>query len=449
MPQLLVALVVFALTAVGCAPYRSMPLSRAAARAALATPADQTENLRTQLTPEQAAVMAVLYNPSLRGERDRRALAQAQVLQAGILPNPQLNANVDPVTGGNTTDTVTGYGVGVSWEVTSLIGRNARIAAAQASARSIELDIGWQEWQIAEAAKKAAYDVVALRAQLAESEAAYRRFDENLAVVRRAVDAHQKTIVELAAAETAARQAHSEALARRQELLGQQLMLNELLGLPPATNAMVSADVALPSDLALPAEAELTDLVEARRLDLLALERGYESQEQTLRAAVLSQFPKVNLGFTQASDTTNVHTSGFGVTIDLPIFDRNQGNIAIEQATRQKLFDEYASRVFEARSAIAQSYANIRSLSEQIADTQMSIPVLENLARLYGAGVEQHSVDILSYYAAQNDVTAKRIDLLKLQQQLIENQIALELAAGRFLPAPHASRPTSATETVQ
>jgi biotin carboxyl carrier protein len=30
----------------------------------------------------------------------------------------------------------------------------------------------------------------------------------------------------------------------------------------------------------------------------------------------------------------------FGITIDLPIFDRIQGNIAIETATRQKLLDE-------------------------------------------------------------------------------------------------------------
>jgi hypothetical protein len=38
---------------------------------------------------------------------------------------------------------------------------------------------------------------------------------------------------------------------------------------------------------------------------------------------VLAQFPKVVFGFNpHSSDTTDVHTTGFGITIDLPIFDR-------------------------------------------------------------------------------------------------------------------------------
>ena len=36
----------------------------------------------------------------------------------------------------------------------------------------------------------------------------------------------------------------------------------------------------------------------------------------------------------------------------MPIFNRNQGKIAIEKATRKRLFDEYAARLFEAVSRI-------------------------------------------------------------------------------------------------
>jgi outer membrane protein, heavy metal efflux system len=149
---------------------------------------------------------------------------------------------------------------------------------------------------------------------------------------------------------------------------------------------------------------------------------------------VLAQFPKIALGFHQASDTTNVHTTGFGVTIDLPIFDRNQGHIAIEQATRQQLFDEYVSRVFEGRSAVAQSVIDIRSLAAQIAAAEAAIPALEQLVSTYGVAVAQHNADVLSYYTAQNDLAQKRMDLLKLKQQLTENEIALEIASGAYLP---------------
>ena len=38
------------------------------------------------------------------------------------------------------------------------------------------------------------------------------------------------------------------------------------------------------------------------------------------------------------------------VTLELPIFNQNQGNIAIETATRQQLHDEYAARLTAART---------------------------------------------------------------------------------------------------
>src|SRR5207244_1895661 len=122
---------------------------------------------------------------------------------------------------------------------------------------------------------------------------------------------------------------------------------------------------------------------ESRRLDLLALKSGYESQDATLRAAILAQFPKINLGFSTARDTTDVRTVGFGVTIDIPVFDRNQGVIATETATRQKLLDEYIGRVFAARSDIAVAIASIESLGSQIAAAETALPSLERLVQVY------------------------------------------------------------------
>ena len=86
-----------------------------------------------------------------------------------------------------------------------------------------------------------------------------------------------------------------------------------------------------------------------------------------LRAAILAQFPKLNLGFNAARDTSAIRTIGLGVTIDIPIFDRNQGAIATETATRQKLFDEFAARVFTARSDIATAAEDIEATNKQLA----------------------------------------------------------------------------------
>jgi outer membrane protein TolC len=394
-------------------------------------------DLARGLTPDAAAILAVLVNPTLRGERDRRALASAQLLQAGVLPNPVLDVGTDLVTGGNTAGTVPGYTVGLSWALTALRTRGAQTAAARAASQAVRLDVAWKEWQVAQAAQKAVYDLVALRAQRHEAEAVDRRLADDVILLRRAVAAHHKTVLELAAAEAASQQAHADLLAISRDLEHQQLVLHAALGLPPDTAVRVADAVVLPSQMALPpAQALLTGL-EEHRLDLLALRRGYASQEQILRAAVLAQFPKIALGFHQASDTSNVHTTGFGVTIDLPLFDRNQGHIAIETATRQQLFDEYVSRVFEARAAVAQSLADIRALTGQIAAAEAALPALEQLVRTYRVAVEQHNADVLSSYTAQNSLAQKRLAVLKLKQQLMDNTIALEIASGTYLPAAH------------
>jgi outer membrane protein TolC len=185
----------------------------------------------------------------------------------------------------------------------------------------------------------------------------------------------------------------------------------------------------------LPSEGELVADLENRRLDLVGLRQGYQSQEQTVRAAVLAQFPKIILGFNHAGDTTPVVTTGFGITIDLPIFDRNQGNIAIETATRQRLFDEYAARVFEAHSDIATAVADVRSLNRQVAVAEAALPVLQHLVDIAKEALDQGAADVLGYFQAKTNLNQKSLQIIKLKQQLVDSRIALELASGRYLPA--------------
>jgi outer membrane protein TolC len=331
------------------------------------------------LTPDQAAVVAVIQNPSLRAGRDRRGLAIAQAFQAGILPNPSVSYSRDFVTGGNTKGTVTAFGFAASWDTTGLITHNAKVRAAQANTESVDLDIAWDEWQTAEGAKLAVYRLVALQEQVRLAREIETTAAANVQLLNQAVAQGAKTALDLATVQSTQIDAQSTKLALEQDQDKQWSALKKLLGYAPDYPLAVRSGVRLPNRFNAPSAGVLQAGLRTRRLDLLALERGYQSEEETLRAAVLAQFPKIGLSFMKASDTTNVHTAGFGVTIDLPIFDRNQGNVAIEKATRQKLFDEYNNRIFEAKSDIATGLSDIRSLNDQISATESNLPVLEHL----------------------------------------------------------------------
>jgi outer membrane protein TolC len=445
-----------------CARYQAKPLTDEAVDRALTTPdapalrvtASQLRhpilqpvevNLARGLSPDEAAVVAAICNPQLRAERAQRGVAAAQLLQAGLLPNPTLAGALDFPYHASPPDNFTAWSIGPEWEITSLIARDAKRRAAVATTQAVEMDIAWKEWQVAQEARAAAYDVLAIEAQLAAAREADRQFAENLEHVRRAVDRHDTTLLELAASQTSAQDAHAATVEQEAALAKQGLVLRRAIGFRPEDGdvAVRRGGAMLPSHLDPPAADDLLAGLESRRLDLVALKRGYESQDATLRAAILAQFPKISLGFNAARDTSNVKTIGIGVTLDLPIFDRNQGNISIESATRQKLFDEYAARAFAARWEIATAVADIEAANRQIATTEAALPAMEQLVKSYDAALRQGNADILSVYSARGALAQKRIDIAKLKQQLVASWLALELASGRYLPMPAGAAPAT------
>jgi len=390
---------------------------------------------RTGIGPDEAATIALYSNPALRAIRDRRGLAVAQLIQARILPNVVVSYARDYVTGGNTAGAVTAYNFSAGWEVSAVVPFSPKQTAARKNLGSVDLDIAWQEWQMAENARTAVYRVIALDAQVARAREGNRGLQESTDAVRQAVDAHEKTVLDLAAVESASQDSRATMLALEQDFERQRLGLNKILGVESQMKVHLRDGLTLPTHLDLPDEHDLLYNIESRRLDLLGLQQGYESQDAIVRAAILAQFPKMSLAFVRAKDNTNVQSSGFNVAVDVPIFDRNQGVIATERATRQRLLDEYNQRVFEARSDIAVAIADIRALDRQVAAGQEALPVLERLVDSAQKAREQGNADVLSYYTARNNLLQKRIQLIKLQEQLLEANTALEIASGRYLPS--------------
>ena len=152
------------------------------------------------------------------------------------------------------------------------------------------------------------------------------------------------------------------------------------MGLAPTVQLNLTGEMDLPEPDPSKIETLLSRLPQ-RRPDLLALQAGYASQEQRFRQAILAQFPALNIGLTHARDTSGIYTAGFGIAITLPIFNRNQGNIAIERATRQRLYDEYQARLNEAFSQVARLSAEWKLTIKQHEAARGILPELEVSAR--------------------------------------------------------------------
>jgi outer membrane protein TolC len=434
----------------GCATYHKLPMDQSTVSENLKPPSTETIrikaksiqhpilkpiefNIRDGLSPDEAAILAVLANPTLRAIRDQKGISAAQLLQAGILPNPQLSYNLDIPTGGNTQDTVNALGFGLGWDITSLITHGAKLDMARSHAQSVDLDIAWQEWQVAQAARLSVYRLIFTERQLLLARNIVKQRKKNLTVIQRGFSMGVVTVLDLNAAKAAYQQARKSVLILEREHEDERHALNQTLGIPPDNKVLLQRDIKFPIWRSFPTTQKIMDGLESRRLDLLALKKGYESQESQVRTAILSQFPKINIGLAHARDTGNVITTGFAATIDLPFFDRNQGQIAVERAGRKQLFDEYTARVFEAHSKIATILGDMQSLKKQIEAAEESLQISFRLLKTYKKALKEGNTDILVYNDTRDEVDNRQLNIFQLKRDLSDMGIALEIAAGEYI----------------
>ncbi|MFQ5674114.1 MAG: TolC family protein [Nitrospinales bacterium] len=433
----------------GCASYAPKPLTASGVGQALAAPSLERARVearlirhpilkpiafddRDGLSPDEAAVLAVLANPKLKAIRDQRLIAGAQLLQAGLLPNPQFSINPAFPVSGNTQGVLTALGFGLNVNVVKLLTRKPRMEAAERQAVAVDLNVSWREWQTAQAAKSATYQLSILNAQVVLAAELDKVLAETVGLMRDAEMQGLITRLERSAAESASNKAHATVLNLKKQANQQRLMLNRLLGAPTQTQVVLQKDIDAPATFEAPSMDRLLDGLEERRLDLVALRHGYKSQEAAVRAAILRQFPQIQVGPTGTRDAGGFYSAGINISMSLPIFNRNQGRIALKKATRKKLYDEYINRVFLARSDIGKLLSNIHWLNKQIQTAQAAQPILQRLTGSLRSALNENQANIVSYYTALTNLTAKRIQTLKLKQQLMNAIIALEVASGLY-----------------
>jgi len=442
------ALALLALTC-GCATYHSQPLDSTSVEAALQPPkleavkiaAAKIEHLllkpividgRDGFSPDEIAVMVVIVSPELRALRDQRGVANAQVLQAGILPNPQFGYTLDKLQAHTDPTLVNGKSLGLSWDVTSLLVHHDAVAAAKASGAALDLSIAWQEWQAAQDARLRAFRLLSLDQRLPLAREIEDDLADNVKLTQQALSLGQKTSTDLMTATEAWTQAQNNRFALEQQMTADRTTLNLALGQPADAPLRLKPAAVFPA-LSAAVAPDLLQGLEKRRLDLVALTLGYKSEEATLRAAVIAQFPKIGLSIAKANDTSNVHTISYGVTVDIPVFDRNQGQVAIGRATRQQLFDEYIARVAEARAEVIQILADLDVARAQLQAVNESLPQTEQLADALTKEFQARNADVLAYRDARGTLATRRMEQIQLQQSLLELSVALEIATGRPL----------------
>lgn len=430
----------------GCASYSAKPLPVATSTATLSVDAaslhftaltEHRFNPTDGLDMTEIAMLAVCHNPDLILARDDAGISRAQAFAAGLLPDPQVALSLDqPVNA--PAGTSTAFSLGLSEELSSLIQHDAIVTGATAKRRQVELDLLWQEWQTIAKAR-----LLFLEVQLTEEQEQW--LAQNRDLLQAQAKAMQGALKSgslgldvaqpvLSAAQDAEQQYQDAATQARQT----RFDLNALLGMPADTQLQLVASTPAEPDTASVQEA-VAQLPE-RRPDLIALRAGYAAEEAQLRQAILAQFPSLNIGLTLGRDNTGINSIGPAVGFTLPLFNRNRGGIAIEKATRQRLYDEYQNRLNDAYREISQLQAQQAQDRQRLAGLDTRLTELDTQAAAARKAYTAGALDALSYGNLATARIALHQQAASLRDALAEADVSLEAELG---PLPADANPES------
>ena len=441
------ALALAGLLLCACASFAPRPLDDADVNAVLASPdraalmkqgaqlahprlAPVTLDFTKPLTADELAVVAVLANPDLRALRSQQQVADAQVFASGLLPDPLLSLGVDQVLSPRGQGLSSAFAGTLTLDLLgALVTRDVERKIARSAAEQVRLDIAWQEWLTAGQARLLAIRLPRQRmaAQIARQAAdvAEVALSRTLAVAARG----DLKGDEVEARRIAASDGRTRALAAERDAETTALELNRIVGLMP-DEALTVADAPPLDEWRSPDPEALFMTARTTRLDLQAFASGYDSQQAALHRAVLGQYPRLSITLNRARDTSSVQTFGPAVALDVPIWNRNRGAIAVAEATRTRLRSEFAARLHQTRADIANLVATLNRNEQSRAAVAAQLPEIERIAEGFEAAARRGDVSVSLAETARASAIDKRLAFLSLDQACAEERVALALAVG-------------------
>ena len=330
----------------------------------------QTTDLAThepaELTLRDALSLALQRNPELAAFGKERSAAEAAILQAGVLPNPVLEIvgdNLRNVRKAEAGDRTTAIQIGQLIELGGK--RAARIRGAEASRDLASWDYEAKRIEVLSLVAQRFVDVLTAqrRRMLAQDALALARQVSD-AVAKR-VQAGKVSPVEETKARLAAASAEIELEQAERERISARRTLGALWAVhdPRFEKAVGDLDeiIPLPSYDQLagrvrdnPELARWTSEIERRRA-VVDGEKAKAVPDVTITAGVTR--------FSQFDDRAYM----LGISVPLPLFDRNRGGILEASRRLDKAADEQRAAESRVLAALAQAYQRLAAVDKEIA----------------------------------------------------------------------------------
>jgi outer membrane protein TolC len=442
MPCAVAALVgALSLAATSCRRFQPAPLSPADSASALESRSLADPELRAlfeRVLPDGAppwpiekwdlgtlTVAALYYHPGLEVARAQWHVAEAGIATAGQRPNPTLSITPQYVANAAMGMPMWDITSALDWPIETAGKRGRRIERAQQVAISARLSLDAAAWKVRANLRARLLDFVAARARV---ELLTRELDaqhEVVTLLEQRVQAGAASVALVAPERLAELQRVADLAEAERQKREAQVLLATAVGVP--VRALEGLDVEFPLDASTPALDRLAPSLRRQALqtrsDILAALADYGASQSALQLEIARQYPDVRIGPGYEYDQGLNKWSTIGVSLELPVLNRNAGPIGEAEARRT----ETAARFAELQATV------IDELDRGLANRDASREALARSEAVLGAERERVDSAMRAFAAGAADrlvLRTAQVAYIRAERVHLDAQVRLQQALG-------------------
>lgn len=382
-----------------------------------------------RITLDEALKRAEQHSPELQAAEADVEVSEGVLLGARTLPyNPALDVRLGPAFGGG--QTFFEYEVGLSQTLELGGQRGKRIAGAEARRGASEARLRFTRYFTALRVRRAFFLALVAHSRLETAREAEAVAAELKAAAVDRIGLGAGTQLEVNVGTAAVGRAKAERMAAERRYREALVEFASVLGAP--AEAVFEPEGSIPNFGAL---AITEDAFVARVLgrdDLLALKLERDAAQADLALAEALAVPDITLGVIYGRDAVdNADAVLFGLSIPIPLFNRNQGGQAAAKGTLRRttiLADAGRKQAEREARALFRNYALAREAVLGF-DRDVVEKLGENLA-LARESFRAGKIGLLEFNVVRRDLVDTRVAYLESLAQLVDAWFALEVASG-------------------
>ena len=405
------------------------------------------EEHATGLTLDRAVQLALERNVDVLGSRFGLDRAEANRLLAAAYPNPEYRFNQEGLSGGFEREVNNIRYHRVEQIIEGFGKRRNRKAAADAGIEEARAEFQDTVRLLAFELKKAFYEVLLAQANRETATTDLQRLRDVVAITESRVQQGDIPEVDLIRTQVEALRFEDEVASAHSALAAAKTKLALLVGLEGPVDAIeIIGSLDQDSDDTTPGEAELgldrlIELSEVHRPDLAAAQARRRRADSELKLNRAMRYPNLTVGLqseriASVQGADDLSTFGVGLGIALPIWDRNQGGIALAEADlmHAEALARQRGRAIRAELASALDQFRVSAQRVEAVRTRL-VPRAEESRTIAEALYEEGATSLLQLLDAQRVFNETRLRAHQILFEYQVNRFLLERAVGTELAA--------------